>query len=412
MRRNHHGQTITRRRWVSWMTFASTAYLVGCRSRNVSQSERMFYRVAGTSMNPTLWDASVVVRCPACHIRTRVDAEVVRQTASEKKHFCWNCGRHDDSAPEIVERLPPDRLEVTQTDRAAIVPGDVVVLESSPSVRFDHSDAAANGKRIAEVKRVLAVGGQRVSVDPLGQLLVDGCLPQWAKIQTTDESGKFSQVGLGPNRIAVSDTSWDVFATDSLPMDGRWHIDEEGYWTYTHRSVYRGGRPAKIMDDYPCNWHLERTLHPVNQILVTIDWQSKSSIRRRVHFRCQGWRIGSSEAAVQTIMMEPDEPSIRVVFNRIEHVEMPAVIAFRVEPADSVDRTAKDEGSPSVIPTRLRIDRPIVYRTDDRLPAWTNVTLKDNQIYVVGDNVPVSIDSRHRGPIPRSAVLGTVSVLR
>ena len=414
MRPNHADRSFTRRQWLSRTTVAGAICVSGCRNKTKRSAERSLFRVAGTSMNPTLWDESVLVRCRRCDIATRVDAEVVRQSLSKENRVCWHCGFQDETAPEILGRRPPDLMEVMTDPNAPVIPGDLVVLASFSSTRssdfHDH----------VHVKRVLAIGGQSVSVDPRGRLLIDHQLPAWDGTQTADPSAitTTNPLRLPSASVLVNDTRSDCFPSgspndypirDDVLMHCRWRVDDEGYWTYTHHSVYRGNRPMKIMDDYPCNWHVERTLNPVDQIVVTVDLNSTTHPWRKIRVKSQGWQLSDRDLAAQTLAIEPNQPTVRFNLNRVQHSEESAVIAFRFEGADRPTTSNKTE-APNL--SRVRIERPLVYRVADRLPDLSTITLQDDEIFVVGDNVPLSLDSRQRGPVLRSALLGTVADLR
>lgn len=355
-------------------------------------------------MNPTLWDASVLVQCQRCEVQTRVDAEVVRQTASDKTIVCWHCGFRSQSPPEKIERLPPDRLLVVINPGAPIAPGDLVVFAHSTTTETEGPTTGA------EVKRVLAVEGQCVSADPTGRLLVDGCQP------TFERSPKISGrprprdeiTRSGRSWVAVDDTRLDVTTSHNLPAYCRWQVDEEGYWTYSHRSVYRNGRPIAILDDYPSNWHVDRTLHPADRIALTVDLPTTPKPYQNIQFKCRGWQISTNSGQTETLTIEPNDHEIRVVLDRVDHREESSSIAFRINRSDE---PLRGDGVQRAIPSRIRIDRALVYRVDDRGPDFSSVVLNKNELFVVGDNVPVSVDSRHRGPVHASAVLGLASGL-
>lgn len=48
--------------------------------------------------------------------------------------------------------------------------------------------------------------------------------------------------------------------------------------------------------------------------------------------------------------------------------------------------------------------------TSEREPQFSNVTLKENQYYVLGDNRNVSLDSRTFGPVDKSRIIGEVLI--
>lgn len=328
-------------------------------------------------MNPTLWDSSVIVGCPQCQIETRVDAAVHAQAVAGRAIQCWHCGWRYESNPPVLKRMMPDQV-IAFDGRATIRVGDLVVVR-----RVDSSH---------HVKRVLAIGGQTVSADRFGQLLVDEEPP------------------IIPSWILVHDSTRGVAAQRNL---ARWQSTDDGWMVYSHRSVYRGNHPSPIYDDYPGNWTVDRKLNPVNHLAIELDlpllptpcsieqqWWTNEGVRRASTSLMSSDPTPQRVTSMDAELTDPTNPIHRDT-QRANIVNANQPVAIRIT-------TSGGEVSKPVPPTGIRLQRPLVYRVDHHRNRFEPITLADDQLFVVGDNVPVSIDSRHWGPILLSDIIGIV----
>jgi hypothetical protein len=315
------------------------------------------FRISGPSMSPTLWGESVRLNCPDCQIPIRSDVSVWEAARVKDQVVCWHCGSQIDATRVKTIRLPPDQVQVLRTPWETIDPGDLVVW--GHSIR----DGARDDSQLSDlhVKRVLATPGQKVSVDEQGKLRVDGQIP------------RFFNTG----KILVD---WEQYRQKS-----RWHPIGDRWWRYHHALVHRGHRPGPILDDYPGNLGIDRRLHPVEIFTASLssptDPQPVSSASIE---QIQRWQENSEGVLGLT-------------------TERP--IAIRL----SSDATTM---RPSVLPGNLVVEREVVYRIDGpkkrALAIVYPIQLGENEFFLVGDNVPLSIDSRTWGPVHNEDFVGRV----
>lgn len=326
--------------------------IAGCGAKpNSPPKEQGRFRVAGPSMNPTLWDVSFQTLCPNCEIPIRIDASLWERAVSTGHGRCWHCGSELDLANTNYTTLPPDEVGLTKTPIEKLMPGDLVLLRHPIDER--HGDL--------HVKRILAIAGQTVSIDDRSRLLVDGQVPRFETApKLLVDSGRYR-------------------------LDSRWQPIGDRWWRYEHRLVHRGNRPGPILDDYPGNLAIDRLLNPVSSISVRAQNQTSDQ--------------SNGLPAIEEIRLwhEAHKPTLGL------SSESPVAVRLReYSDPDSISSAIKS----------LRVYREIVYldtpTQTPRLPQRYPVTLAKNEFFVVGDNVPLSLDSRSWGPIQHKNLIGQV----
>jgi hypothetical protein len=149
---------------------------------------------------------------------------------------------------------------------------------------------------------------------------------------------------------------------------------------------------SPVWDDYPYNVTLSRTLFPVDRLRLrgAVD----SDVRLRIAF----WSEAGSVAAERTLI-EGDAFCVSY---------------FDGKTSEGLPVTARQpvaiqiEGSPATL-RNLKIERLVEYRLIPRnsLEVYP-LRLGADEWFLIGDNVPVSIDSRDWGAISDDQILGRV----
>lgn len=336
-------------------------------------------------MAPTLWGPNAELTCPACEIRWKFHWQ--EQQRPQKPFVCWNCGEYV-SIDDAVE-FPGDQVVIDQLGESTLKRGDLVAI------------AAENGPNESQtpnwvVKRVAAVPGEAISHQS-GWLFADN-----RPLVAIDSWGEPIWIGVHDDSFRKLAASWWRPRVDGVGVE----LTELGFdlqsggepttWLdYHHFAVHYAMRPDVVRDDVPGNATEVRPLVPVDSLSVTFGALATELTEIEVLFS-----IGEATAAVRR-KLPPGYRSQRVSFDEAE--------------------PANDAASPTVpiairlltgqaTLTNLVVWRPLRYRIDPRDAAkqtWP-IRLGDDDYYLLGDNVPLSIDSRDWGPIPRRRIVGRI----
>ncbi len=337
---------------------------VGNENASGPQSPRR-HRVTGGSMAPTLWGEHYEVTCPTCKVPFKFDASPTSslvQDASPQIR-CWHCGEEFDrpSGPtlpgDIVDAIPID--DSTQLNR-----GQLVVIRVHDELHL---------------KRLLGIPGDTISladkaVTPL-QLSING------------EPTTSSEVTIPVDRDAFrTESRWSSSRWSSSPWPTWQRIDATWQCTatqtqspaliYTHHNIHDFNKVTAIMDDCPANALIARPLYPVSKLQLRFRITCSAAIQLIT-------TLGNRECQLGTHNLVLRGPSGDV----------------------SISVIAKHDNS-TVRIDGLELDRFIDYRmrrTDDQ--SKYPIKLTDDEYFIIGDNVPISIDSRTYGPIQRNQIL-------
>lgn len=240
------------------------------------------------------------------------------------------------------------------------------------------------------IKRVAAVAGNVVDLAG-GRLLIDSRTLEDHLAERSAEPlpDRHEADWIPPAIVPVAGSldAWSVIEND----DGR----PTPWLRFTYQNPHQGNRPTAIMDDYPENDSVQRKLNPVVHLIVHAQkgsrvafYSNTSSVRLA---DCVDGVAKSRDAS--RIDIEVADENDRLL---IRSLDASHPVAVRVA-EESLERT------------RPQVFREIEYRDDKPTGAVSYpVRLKPGQVFLVGDNVPVSIDSRSVGPIGESAILGVV----
>jgi hypothetical protein len=334
----------------------------------------MVHRIEGRSMAPTLWGVHVVVECGHCGFEWKVDVAVTPKAS----HRCPHCGESLKSC-QISEPQPPD----------------TVTLRQASDLRFGQLVAIRKDGRL-QIKRLVALPGDRLTLDGL-RLLVNG-----GRIE--DRLHRLPSPAPPASIVVDEDFRRALSRWIPLRSETTWVRTSEHQWIqqagssddwlrYNHRSVHDHNQPAPIMDDYPGNLDVQRRLFPVDRLVLEGVAEAAAPIKMIVAV----WARHRSWSSVLDI---DGETPFRVSFEHVEPTdELPVnerqPIAVRMEGECKL--------------RKLSVLRHLEYRLRMGDDAWQQAkTIPRDSVYVLGDNVPLSVDSRDYGPVPVTDIVGVV----
>ncbi len=164
---------------------------------------------------------------------------------------------------------------------------------------------------------------------------------------------------------------------------------------YSHASVYDQNRPSQVLDDYQYNVSLSRMLLPVDRFLLAGRCQCSGDATLQVAF----W--SADQASIASLEVD-DGQQFAASFQQASAASGLPVTAFQPVAIRVIGK--------SVVLSSLTIHRLVEYRLrprDDR--GHYPLRIGAGEVFVLGDNVPVSLDSRDFGSLAVGDVLGIVS---
>lgn len=433
-------------RRLRWGILATVGLLLGLGLVRVSYITGLWQRVVveGPSMAPGLCGASLRVVCEDCGFPFVCDAE---HLPAEMQAVCPNCGYPDNSLQAAVLQ-PADRVLIDRwpLGRATAVPGDVV------AVRLPQA-----GGELA-VKRVVARGGQRLSIRD-GDLYLDGTLvrktrQELAAVQVLVHDNDYQPrktAGLPPRWQPRSPAShWSAHGTrlvfsppasgpaalaDASPDAFEWL--EYVHWPCTAQRRLRQTR-SPVTDNDSYNQSQTRPLNVVSDVLATcrlrvegtgeLALAAEDGPQRFVLVLQPGRRAVLYAGETNTVLLErPLEIRFRhnpldIQFGLVDQqvllaVENRTIVRHPYErssaaPQPSLRPLAIGARGLAVSLEHLRVWRDVYYLDPQGLSRPWDVPSEEEPrgLFLLGDNPPVSVDSRHWQPscVALKDVLGRV----
>ncbi|WP_040764572.1 S26 family signal peptidase [Novipirellula maiorica] len=371
-----------------------------------NRPQQQIFRVSGFSMAPTLHGDYQILSCPECRMRTKVAAEAATQLTTFAGNVqCWHCGAKFQCDGSVIDPrvFAGDLVELTPIESSA---GEFTTRQSNARESTATGLAAtehAAGERLRvgdivalqidgrmRVKRILGLPGDTISLQER-RLLVNGRRLEIILAEAGEtRDAAFIDVDIDPQR-SVSRWSYGTEETDSA-----WLV-------YHHQSVYEHSRPSEIYDDYPCNVGVVRRLNPIDQLAVTFSLPVAAAVD--VAFYCD------EATRIVTRYCDANE-SLTITVGQAKLAESISLtrktpIAIRVGSNPTQRDPIPNRQGQRVRLNDLCVRRSIEYRLRRRdSDANYPLTLKHDECFIVGDNVPTSVDSRELGPLPLDNIVG------
>ncbi|TWU37110.1 Peptidase S26 [Novipirellula artificiosorum] len=347
-------------------------------------------------MYPALVCSHRRIPCPHCGAVAPVPVSLPTTSSA-----CWHCGDALDVAQLLAGSAQP---------RAILVPANLVHVEPVGWTR-PATDGVTVGDLVAllidgrlRVKRILATPDDTVTVDRL-RLRVNGRRLEDVMADLGTETQTMIPVDHDPLR---TESRWKPHhdTTSWIRRSQNWHTDsanDDSWLVYHHRAVYDQSQSSAVFDDYPINLHVTRQMAPIDRLALrlcfpeTEDTAGENTVSVRVAF----WTPrGTQEVSVAV-------PRNRSTTIRCYDATEPSQLVLTPETPIGISTS-----NSTATFSDLSVMRFVEYRLnrrDDRIPY--PMRLGANQYFVVGDNVPVSIDSRQFGAISADQIVGKVTRL-
>jgi hypothetical protein len=330
--------------------------------------------------------------------------------------YLWRCDRRLSQAPSQV--LCPNCGQSVGDDSSQVIqPGARVVIDRAayllgPPQRFDV--VALQGPLPPHelgIKRIVALPGEKWEIQR-GELLVDGKLVRKTYRQFRETA------------VAVSQ--------DRPQARSRWQRDKSGWLVYHSLASHpaAASRPAPVLDADPYNPGLPRELNAVTDVIAECQVFGEGPIDLRVHdgydmlelrYDMPGGQVSArrGEQEIKKVNLPRlGKPSQRIAWGVVDR-QLWLAIEDRVILAHLLDETSQPPepiAAPLAIRVAdtskavgLRVVRDIYYLDAAKGGGKFTAALKSDEYGLLGDNPPLSIDSRHwEQGVPQSDILGKV----
>ena len=362
---------------VGFIVVVFAAIVIGWASWKRGRESGVRFSIHGPSMAPTLLGEHQIAKCVACGLDWPV--EISDEGASVA---CFHCGdqatmANSAHAASVVVVHTYEHADAAKSASNALRVGDLVAL---------------GGEEMMRIKRIAALPGDLVELSH-ASLLVNG--------ETIHETMR-KHVDLNVPAL--------LFEMDKRRKLSRWHGDDwqrskqrvwtsegQGWLIYRHRSIHQSNQPSCIWDDYPYNADLSRKLQPASRLALNANVVCQNVGRLEVVFWIDGQMVG--------VTCDVDG-------QRELNISSDDAVAVEVAPVSAETPVAIRVLEGSVQLSCLQLARQIEYRLrphDDR--SRYPIRLGSSEYFVVGDNVPVSLDSRDFGVIQGRTIKGRVELI-
>lgn len=403
-------------------------------------------RISGGSMAPTLIGEHFRLICRDCHIVVRYDAHA---PPGDGRVVCWNCGAANDHRID-QPALMGQRVLI---DRKAF---DWCPPKRWDVVAFPMPDDPARWA----VKRIVGLPGERIGFRR-GDVVADGQIVQKSLAQLRrmavlvhdNDHQPPPELGLPPRwHSKFSESQWHVDGTRLVFRAQQGNSEPLDWIHYQHWPGYAGvlprTEPSPVMDNDSYNQQLSRRLNVVTDVMLNgrlrigeghgrvafeiTDLADRHQVELCFRHRQLVWFRNSQErsrvllprfAFARGVLIElaccdgqllfaiDGQPLIRCLLKEFPSDQTHPPRLDDALPADTRAPTSRigigAEGMDITV-DRLRVLRDVHYFSPaDVEHPWS---LGPDEVFVVGDNVPLSRDSRHwkRSGMPLEQLWGRI----
>ncbi|WP_419194458.1 S26 family signal peptidase [Novipirellula herctigrandis] len=321
------------------------------------------------------------MNCTECGVTLPLPTEFRRHEVP-----CWHCGK-------------PHPRSLVQGE-AVTVEGDLIKIVPTPTELQLGDIIAANIDEQPRVKRILGTPGDTISIESL-RLLVNTQRLEDILAAAPNKSVATLPVDYDSHR---KQSRWQPQLSRSgwTRSEGKWRFtppsasNANDWLIYHHQAVYDQMRAAAVMDDVPINVDESRRMAFVDRMAIGITSNAHSHATVEVAFFIDGETRTTNPVIIgESTIIRCDQASVSHGNAALELADV-APMAVRVTSGIA----SFDE---------LNLFRSVEYRLrkyDDQ--SVFPITLGPTEYYIVGDNVPASVDSRNYGPIADSQILGII----
>lgn len=375
-------------------------------------------KIVGSSMSPTLRGTHYSVSCPGCGIQFNCDLE---QADKRTTVICPNCGTH-------AQR---DHWNLTAADPVSVVSNSEIQRWDIIAFERDRSTGSASNHELM-TKRVVGLPGESIRFKNgniiANQELVRKPLELQKQMRVLVCDSKFQSTP-SLNWILTPENNWKfangIFQMRSPPATAQMDWFNFHYQKNYYRTDDKTA-DSVLEDFYGYNQSLSRKLNPMDEVFVELSTQISGGIL--------GWRFGNQDdlyefqihealSEIQIFRNRPETGPLTKLHTAVIapalKTNMPARIEFssfdrvlrvivngtelwthRLDASSKApQKTLLSFGgnSAAIKIERIRIWRDLYYfdtnPTQDT-PNSPSMTTKAG-FFVIGDNVPLSHDSRH-----------------
>ncbi len=371
-------------------------------------------KIVGSSMSPTLQGTHYSISCPGCAIEFSCDLE---QADERETVICPNCGT--SAARNHWTPIAADPVSILPN--AQIQRWDIIAFEHNPP-------AGTTSNHALMTKRVVGLPGESIRLENgnifANQVLISKPLQLQKQMRVLVCDSKFQSTP-SLNWLLKRENKWKfasgVFQMDAPPTNGEFDWFEFRY----QKNYFRTGdtpAPAALEDFYGYNQSLSRKLNPMDEVFVELNVQLNEGIlgwRFEIQNELYEFRINATLSELQILSGTPDANPNTKIFEagisflnprkptRIEFSSFDRVLRVLVngnelwtlhlnvsEAPSPKTKLSFGANSVGVKFDRIRIWRDLYYFDAEATKKPSNSTTTTGY-FVIGDNVPLSHDSRH-----------------